>query len=260
MFQDRRLWPAILAAGALLALGGRPAQAQVVRAEQSVPPAPSAAPAPGLSPDLEALVCARHRGFPIPAALRLRPDALPALWSLLDDPARERCWPGAVLAAGVIGAPEVYPRLRHLIERTASRPATGDAFIAMRLAFEGLGFLVWRDRDAKTTEAALGYLIESTDPATWRERGLKWRLPVPERRYVVKVLTATAVVGLAFTGHPLARDHLQELLARGLEALPGLGPDSYALVQESLDALEQRIARGDCLDNSGAEPGAGPDR
>lgn len=219
---------------ALLAVMGLVAAVAPVGAQVRPDPAVRKAAPGAAAPLVEQQVCRWSTDFRPGEAEVLRPAHLPALARYLGPNAPARCRPGAALGLGYLGGRTAF---EHLVEVVEAAPFSEGFIDARRVALQGIALLVRRDLDATAGEA-LGYLIAGTEPGYWRER-----LRTPAGDYEARLLAASAVVALAFTGHPRAAAHLETLLHRAREAIEGLGPDSHDLVVEAIAALRPRIGR-----------------
>lgn len=116
------------------------------------------------------------------------------------------------------------------VNRAVSGTLSASEYVAKTSALMSLGYLVNRSNNLQ----ALTYLIDSLTPETWVTRKLSWASPYhateADRN---QQLTAMAVMGLALSGHPLARTALLSAQVR-----IGAGTPDRALVEEALRAHE----------------------
>jgi hypothetical protein len=169
-------------------------------------------------------------GVPYEQASRFTaPDATILLGMLGDD--RERAfWPNIAVTLSIIGDERAVDPLIAFVSREVSGTLSASEYAAKTGALMSLGYLVNRSNNLK----ALTYLIDSLTPGVWGTRKLIWVSPYHATEAARdQQLTAMAVMGLALSGHPLARTALLTAQVR-----VGDGTPDRALVEEALRAHE----------------------
>lgn len=169
-------------------------------------------------------------GVPYEQASRFTSADATVLLEMLGNAQERASWPNVVVVLGVIGDERGVDPLIAFFSREVSGTLSSSEYSAKTGVLMSLGYLVNRSKNLK----ALTYLIDSLTPETWAARRMSWVSPYhateAERN---QQLTAMAVMGLALSGHPLAREALLALQVR-----IGAGAPDRALVEEALRAHE----------------------
>lgn len=169
-------------------------------------------------------------GVPYEQASRFTSADATVLLEMLGNAQERASWPNIVVTLGIIGDERAVDPLISFFSREVSGTLSSSEYMAKTSALMSLGYLVNKSNNLK----ALTYLIDSLTPETWVTRKLSWVSPYhateAERN---PQLTAMAVMGLALSGRPLAREALL-----GLQARIGAGAPGRALVEEALRAHE----------------------
>jgi len=167
-------------------------------------------------------------GVPYEQASRFTSTDATILLEMLGNVQERASWPNVVVTLGVIGDERGVDPLIAFFSREVSGTLSSSEYSARTGVLISLGYLVNRSKNLK----ALTYLIDSLTPETWATRKLSWVSPYhateAERN---QQLTAMAVMGLALSGHPLAREALLLFQSR-------VGAQDRALVEEALRAHE----------------------
>lgn len=131
-----------------------------------------------------------------------------------------------VATLGAIGDPRAVRPLIALLEQGEQKDVLSLRSYKVKTAILiSLGWLANKGSDKN----ALDYLIKGLEPAVWSKR-LQWRSPrhgTVEKRN--KHLVALSIIGLALSGHPAAKPHLE-----GLRDLHGPQVPDPQLLDEAL--------------------------
>ncbi|OGG46038.1 MAG: hypothetical protein A3F84_01840 [Candidatus Handelsmanbacteria bacterium RIFCSPLOWO2_12_FULL_64_10] len=169
-------------------------------------------------------------GVPYEQASRFTSADATVLLEMLGNAQERAFWPNVVVTLGVIGDERGVDPLIAFFNREVSGTLSSSEYSAKTSVLMSLGYLVNRSKNLK----ALTYLVDSLNPETWATRRLNWVSPYhPTEAERNQQLTAMAVMGLALSGHPIAREALVALQAR-----LGAGAPERALVEEALRAHE----------------------
>jgi hypothetical protein len=151
-------------------------------------------------------------GLPTDKALSFGGDSVPLLLDMLGDPLEQASWGNIVVLLGMIGDPRAVDPLIGFLEQ----PGTGDLsrshYKAKTAVLPALGYLLNKQ---PTNQTALAYLQDSRDPTFWGKRQLGWNLAPSQGGGSARDLRLTemAIMGLALSGHPTAKNALQSLQA-----------------------------------------------
>lgn len=148
-------------------------------------------------------------GVPYEEATLFDPaDTVPTLLDMLADPNEEQHWPNVVITLGMLGDERAVEPLIQFLEEDADDQLSRAHYIAKTGVVMALGYLI----NKNDNQIALAYLKDSVKPSVWTERNTTWVSPyhanADDRD---NQLSKMAILGLALSGHPSARDTLQVL-------------------------------------------------
>lgn len=175
-------------------------------------------------------------GIDYVAASRFGAEDVPHLLKMLGDPLEQSHWANIVITLSIMGDERVVDPLIAFFSANEPGILSRDHYAAKTSVLMSLGYVVNKNQNKK----ALNYLIDSIDPAVWTKRGIQWKSPfhasLSERN---QQLTLLAIMGLALSGHPDAKEALSST-RRGLEA----GSQSEAPLEEALRSHEIIASKG----------------
>lgn len=158
-------------------------------------------------------------GLPLDQAAGYGEEDVDVLLAMLNDPAEVLYHENIALTLGMIGSERaVEPLIAYIASGPSDGvvPATADDEVTARRAYKGrvgavmaLGYIV----NLADSDRALAYLIESTTPAVWDQRGMSG-LPAeaaPETG-LERELSKYAIFSLGLSGNARAAEHLRALL------------------------------------------------
>jgi HEAT repeat protein len=153
-------------------------------------------------------------GVPYEEATLFDPDAaVPTLLDMLADPNEEQHWPNVVTTLGMLGDARAVEPLIQFLEEDPGKRLSHVHYIAKTGVMMALGYLINKDEN----QEALAYLKDSVNPRVWAKRKTNWISPyhanTSDRN---SQLSKMAIVGLALSGHPSARDTLEALQRPGI--------------------------------------------
>jgi FG-GAP-like repeat len=202
------------------------AAAVVLSAEAAGGAGPSAAAAAGTvrsEQEVEAFV-RRHyaHGVPYNEARRFAPEVAPTLLRMLGDPNEKDYWANIVGVLGIVGDASAAEPLIAFVERNAGSALDPAAYRASLSALIALGYLANRTGDQRAVDFLAG-----------RARALGAAGAAPanapgELRLDAESLGQTAVLGLAVSGRPRAREVLEELMRSDAARVRGQGAEAAA--------------------------------
>lgn len=169
-------------------------------------------------------------------------DAVPTLLAMLADPAEEQQWPNIVVVLGMLGDERAVDPLIAFVGKGAEGVLSEAHYRAKTSAVMSMGYLINKTGNRK----ALTYLKESVETSVWTKRETAWTSPFhPAASERNLRLSKMAILGLALSGHPEARETLRSLqqpattaAAREFQAQVG------DLVSEALNAHEAIAKEG----------------
>jgi hypothetical protein len=188
-------------------------------------------------PDIEDFV-RRHytHGVPYNDARRFGPDAAPKLLQMLRDPTEKEYWANIVGVLGIIGDASTAAPLIDFVEGNSGKPLDPATYRASMSALVALGYLANRTGD----ERALNFLTAragNLGSARAESAGAAGEL-----RLDTDSLAQTAVLGLAVSGRPQARQVLEDLMrsdtARLRSSDPAARRSSQNLISEALTTFK----------------------
>jgi len=185
----------------------------------STPSETRAAGQPGADevPPRTSFECPRDRRLDPEEAQRFDPSAMPQVWRALERAEHRPCWGSAIAVLGFAGGAESFARIQAFIEARAPLFALSEDVVVIQRAFMALGHLVHESRHERSSEQALAYLVEASDPLNWVKRSIDWKLDAVMRRELIRTMTVAAVNALAITGRDDARDRLTVMAADSAE-------------------------------------------
>lgn len=153
-------------------------------------------------------------GVPYEEAARFDPvDAVPTLLDMLADPNEEPYWPNVVITLGMLGDARAVEPLIEFLGKDTGKQLSRSHYIAKTGVVMALGYLI----NKKENQKALAYLQDSVKPEIWAKRKVSWASPyhanLDDRN---NQLSKMAILGLALSGHPSARETLQALQRPGI--------------------------------------------
>jgi len=173
-------------------------------------------------------------GVPYEEASKYGSEVVPVLLAMLDDPREEVYWANIVATLGIIGDDQAFKPLISFLEKEFPGTLSYSHYVAKTSVLMSLGYLI----NKSGNQQALSYMQGGLNPAAWTERRLNWKSPFHDTAAQRdQQLVSTAVIGLALSGHPAARE---SLLAFQKEL--GAKPEFRELVAEAIRANEE-IAR-----------------
>lgn len=151
--------------------------------------------------------------IPFAAASRYSIDDSEVLLPMLRNGDDALYWPNITMVLGIVGDGSTA---RELIEFLRGRDSSVEwsplVFRGRASALGGLGYLAHENRNNSVAlDIALGYLIEAVHPTAWMSE-VSWldgREDAERRRLQ---LSASAILGLALSGHDAAADALKKLV------------------------------------------------
>lgn len=160
--------------------------------------------------ELERFVHQVHmQGMPYEEAIRFEAaKSVPVLLAMLHNPKEEESWPNVVVMLGILGDERAITPLIEFLEKDSEGKLSRAHYTAKTVVVMALGYSINRHENQK----ALNYLVAATKPSFWTERKLSWISPYhADAQGRNEQLSKMAILGLALSGHPYARDALLEL-------------------------------------------------
>ncbi len=157
--------------------------------------------------------CPRDRVLNPDEAQAYHHDAMPSVWESLEKAESRACWGSAIAVLGFAGGSESFARIQAFIEARAPLFALSEDVVVVQRAFMALGHLVKESKHERSSEQALAYLVEASDPLNWVKRSIDWKLDAVIRRELIRTMTVAAVSALAITGRDDANDRLMVMAA-----------------------------------------------
>ena len=174
-------------------------------------------------------------GVPYKQASQYGQDDVPKLLAMLKDPNEKAYRSNIIVTLGIIGDDRAVEPMIDVLESDGDRLMPED-FAAKSSVLMSLGYLINKSQNEK----ALAYLKTHTTPEGWQgskmitAEGLQ--ASTDERS---QQLSTLAVIGLALSGHPEAKNALRSLE----ENVKAMGPTTFAkqmnsVVDEAMKAHE----------------------
>ncbi len=174
-------------------------------------------------------------GVPYAEAAKYGSDDVPTLLAMLNEPQEKAHWSNIAVTLGIIGDDRAVDPLINFLEgngETASR----EDFAARSSALMSLGYLINTSKNAK----ALAYLKGHMTPKGWRGSKMVTVGALQASQDArSQQLSTLAILGLALSGDPLAKEAL-ESLQKGMrtEAPSAFARQTDSMVTEALKAHE----------------------
>ena len=147
-------------------------------------------------------------GVPYEEAGRYDGSAVPVLLNMLEDPEEEPHWANIVITLGMIGDERSVDPLIGFLSKEEQEPLSHARYTAKSSVPMALGYLVNKSGNKK----ALAYLKDHVYPDSWGQDQLKWQSPYHANKEARdQQLSTMAVLGLALSGHPEAKETLREM-------------------------------------------------
>lgn len=144
-------------------------------------------------------------GIPYAKAKSFGPQALPELFSMLNDPKYEQFRVNIVATVGMIGDESAFNPLKEYFENQKGE-ISESTFVSLLVVFQSLGHI-----GQSGNADVIAYLAQWTDPGHWKEAGLNFTFQNYRDRAMAEVLGRLAIQGLGITGKPEAINILDNL-------------------------------------------------
>ena len=180
-------------------------------------------------------------GIPYDQASQYGQDDVPKLLAMLKDPNEKAYQSNIIVTLGIIGDDRALEPMLEVLESDGDQLKPED-FAAKSSVLMSLGYLINKSQNEK----ALAYLKSHTTPEGWQGSKLTTaeglQASTDERS---QQLSTLAVIGLALSGHPEAKNTLRSLG----ENVKAMGPTTFAkqmnsVVDEALKAHESISKEG----------------
>jgi len=180
-------------------------------------------------------------GVPYEKASQYGPDAVPKLLAMLKDPNEKAYRSNIIVTLGIIGDDRALEPMLKVLESDGDQLKPED-FAAKSSVLMSLGYLINKSQNEK----ALAYLKSHTTPEGWQGSKLTTaeglQASTDERS---QQLSTLAVIGLALSGHPEAKNILRSLG----ENVKAMGTTTFArqmssVVDEAMKAHEAIAKEG----------------
>jgi len=174
-------------------------------------------------------------GIPYEQASQYGQDDVPKLLAMLKDPNKKAYRSNIIVTLGIIGDDRAVEPMLEVLDSAGDQFKPED-FAAKSSVLMSLGYLINKSQNEK----ALAYLKSHTTPEGWQGSQLTTaeglQASTDERS---QQLSTLAVIGLALSGHPEAKNTLRSLG----ENVKALGPTKFAkqmssVVDEAMKAHE----------------------
>ena len=180
-------------------------------------------------------------GVPYEEAGRYGAGDVDVLLGMLSDRSQVNHWPNVVVTLCIIGDDRAVDPILDFIKGGTGQLSPAE-YTAKSSAVMALGYLVNKSGNAK----ALDFLKTSLDPDAWAERRMGWssayHASVADRNMQ---LSTMAVLGLALSGKPEARDALLSLQRTPKTAgAKRLQAQAYDTISEALGANQMIADQG----------------
>lgn len=169
--------------------------------------------------EVEAIVRKQYiHGMPFAELRSLGPSAMPRLVEMLHNSAERPYWSNVVSAIGMIGASGSADVLISFIEAQSGRALDGETYRAALTAVLALGYVANRG-----DQRALAFLTSAVS----RER--RSAVPPTDLRLDDDAVAVQAVLGLALSAQPQAREMLERLQRSGQESVRERAKEAMAV-------------------------------
>jgi len=180
-------------------------------------------------------------GVPYEEASRYGAGDVDALLGMLSDRSQENHWPNVVVTLCIIGDDRAVDPILDFIKGGTGQLSHAE-YTAKTSAIMALGYLVNKSGNAK----ALDFLKTNLDPDAWEQQRVVWssayHASVADRNMQ---LSTMAVLGLALSGKPEARDALLSLQrAPKTAGAKRLQAESFDTISEALSANQMIAEQG----------------
>jgi hypothetical protein len=193
-------------------------------------------------------------GIPLDVASRYSPADAQTLLAMLNDPAEVLYHENIANVIGMIGDPASTAALIDYVEQGPSGEGSAEGIEPDRAAamagkgrvaaLVALGYIANRTEDP----AALDYLIASTEPRVWTQRGLAAVAEsAPDAAALDRTLSEYALIALGLTARPEAVAHLQQMQSGGLRD-GGFRATVQAEVTTALGIAAEVATEGDVVE------------
>lgn len=155
-----------------------------------------------------------HAGeIPFAAASRYSIDDSEVLLRMLRDGDDALYWPNITMVLGIVGdGSTAHELIDFLRARDSSVEWSPLVFRGRASALGGLGYLAHENKNnSAALDIALGYLLEAVHPAVWMSQ-VSWLDGLDDAEPWRLELSASAILGLALSGHGTAADALKKLV------------------------------------------------
>ena len=147
-------------------------------------------------------------GVPYATASQYGPETVPKLLAMLNAPTEKDHWANIVITLGIIGDPRAVESLIAFVEKGGDSRSNPVHYRAKTSALMAMGYLINKSGSQK----AIAYLKNYIEPSGMGETPMHGRgafQPVLAERDTQ--LSTMAILGLALSGHPTAKEVLQSL-------------------------------------------------
>lgn len=180
-------------------------------------------------------------GTPYSEAAKYGPENVSTLLAMLKDPNEKPYWSNIVVTLGAIGDDRAVDPLIGFLEQKGDS-LTREEFLAQSSVLMSLGYLINKSKNEK----ALSYLKAHIRPKEWEDSNLA-RAPgfQASTDQLTQQLSTLAIIGLALSGHPSARDTLNSLNedVRAMDPTP-FASQMNSVVGEALQAHDTIATEG----------------
>ena len=151
--------------------------------------------------------------IPFAAASRYSIDDSEVLLPMLGNADDALYWPNITMVLGIVGDDSTAHELINFLRaRDSSVEWSPLVFRGRASALGGLGYLAHENKNNSVTlEIALGYLLKAVRPAVWLSE-VSWLAGRDDAEPRTLELSASAILGLALSGHDTAADALKKLV------------------------------------------------
>jgi len=170
-------------------------------------------------------------GIPSKDVRDLGAASLPYILEVLRDTTDQKYWPNAVVAAGMLGLPQVFDSLHAFIWSRFGGGVARDAFTALCRAQAVLGSV------APARPEVIDYLIAGADPAYWVNLPWHYWTYSPDG-YLGVVMAGRSIYGLSIIADGRAVEALNALSQAPLDA------DRRVYVKEAIERQQLVLQKG----------------
>ncbi|MGH8195836.1 MAG: HEAT repeat domain-containing protein [Woeseiaceae bacterium] len=206
---------------------------------------------PAALPDIREFVQQVYiHGVPYEVASRYDESVVPDLLEMLADESYLPHWSSIVTTLGMIGDESAVEPLIEFLQ-AGNAEASPPEYTARSNVLLALGY----NANKSGSDTALSYLSESVDPSVWSGRNVGWSLPHMDAKGRDEQLSTMAILGLALSGRPAARDVLQDLQRPATAKVNREFAESVSDVVETALEDHELIAEKGLLHYTRREPG-----